>query len=136
MVPANLPPWIFSGHLTPKWSQIGARNRLRIQLVGGSFLDRFWTTFGYFGGPFSGPFWDQIGPRRSQDGSKRAIENFKDPKSCICKNLKKQLVFQCFWGPEASQDEHKRLKKAPKRHLKSFKTSKKGSKNGTDKNIF
>ena len=45
---------------------------------------------------FWDPFWDQIGPRRGQDGPKRAIKSFKDPKSCICKNLKKHSVFKVF----------------------------------------
>ena len=75
-------------------------------------------------GPFWGPFWDQIGPRRGQDGPKRATKSLKDPKSCICKNLKKPLVFQGFWGPEASQERLQRPMKAPKRHPKTSKTSK------------
>ena len=78
-----------------------------------------------FWGPFWRPFWDQIGPRRDQKESKRAIESLKDPKSCILKNLKKAYVFQGFWGPDASQESLKRPKKAPKRHPESFKTSKK-----------
>ena len=36
-------------------------------------------------GPFWGPFWDQIGPRRGQDGPKRATKSFKDQKSYIFK---------------------------------------------------
>ena len=71
------------------------------------------------------PFWDQIGPRRGQDGPKRAIKSSKDPKSCICKNLKKPLVFQGFWGPKASQESLRRPKKAPKRHPKSSKAQQK-----------
>ncbi len=32
----------------------------------------------------------------SEDGPKRATKSFKDPKSCICKNLKKLLFFAGF----------------------------------------
>ena len=35
----------------------------------------------------------------------------EDLKSIISKHLRKLLVFQCFWGPEASQEDYK---KAPK----------------------
>ena len=52
-------------------------------------LATFWTTFG----AILGPIWDQIGPRRGQDEPKRAIKTFKEPKSCIFKNLKQPLVF-------------------------------------------
>ena len=75
--------------------------------------------------PFWRPFWDLIGPRRGQDGTKRAIKDSKDPKSCICKNLKKPLVFQGFWGPGTSQESLRRPKKATKRHPKSSKTQQK-----------
>ena len=50
---------IFRGHLTAKWSQIGAQNRLRIHLVGGSFLDtfldHFWVILGAIFGTVLGP---------------------------------------------------------------------------------
>ena len=90
-------------------------------ILGVMFWTSFWRLFGPLWGPFWGPFWDQIGPRRGQDGPKRATKSFKDLKSCICKKLKKPSVFQGFWGPEASQQ---RPMKAPKRHTKSSKTSK------------
>ena len=87
-------------------------------------MDHFW-------GHFGAPFWDQIGPGRRQDGTKRAIESFKDPKSCNYKNLEKPVVFSGFWGPEAFQESLRRPKKSPKRHLKSSKTQPKTeSKNG------
>ena len=88
------------------------------------FLDHFW-------GPFWGAFWDQIGPRRGEDGPKSATKSFKDPKSCICKKLKKPSVFEGFWGPEASQERLRKPQKAPKRDLKSSKTSKNMKKNVT-----
>ena len=71
-------------------------------ILGVIFWTSFWRLFGPLWGPFWGPFWDQIGPRRGQDGPKRATKSFKDLKSCICKKLKKPTVFQGFWGPEAS----------------------------------
>ena len=39
-------------------------------------------------------------PKRSQDEPKSTIKSPKVPKTCICKNLEKPLVFQGFWGPE------------------------------------
>ena len=47
-------------------------------------------------GPFWGPFWEQIGPRRGQDEPKRAIKSFKDKKSYIFKNLKNNLFLKVF----------------------------------------
>ena len=72
---------------------LGPKIVLKFTFLGVVFWTTFWTTFGQFWGPFWGPFWDQIGPRRGQDEPKRAIESFKDPKTCICKNLKKPSVF-------------------------------------------
>ena len=42
------------------------------------FSNNWWTNFG--------PVLDQIGPSRGQDGPKRAIKSFKDPKRCISTN--------------------------------------------------
>merc|ERR1711976_1016593 len=61
-------------------------------------------------------FWAQW-----QDDPKRAIRSFKEPKSCIFKNLKKTSRFWRFLGPEASQESLKRPKKALKRNPKSSK---------------
>ena len=44
------------------------------QIISGPILRSFWDLF-----------WDQIGPRRGQDKTKKAIKSFKYPKSCICK---------------------------------------------------
>ena len=95
----------------------------------------FWTLFGTHLGPFWGPFWDQIGPRRGEDRPQRATKSFPDPKSCICKNIKKQFVFLGLWGPEASQERLQRPMKAPKRHPKSSKTSKTKDPKMNPKNI-
>ena len=94
-------------------------------ILGVIFWISFGTLFGQLLGPFWGQFWDQIGTGRRQDGTKRAIKSSKDPKSCICKNLKKPSVFQGFWGPKASQESLRRPKKAPKREPKSSKTQQK-----------
>ena len=56
-------------------------------------------------------------PKRGQDEPKRAIRSFKEPKSCIFKNLKKPTFF-VFLDAEASQENFKRPEKAPKRHPK------------------
>ena len=93
--------WDCSG-APPRWSILGSilgpKIGLKFTFLGVVFWTTFWTTFGQFWGPFWGPFWDQIGPRRGQDEPKRTIESFKDPKSCICKNLKQTFCFSRFLG--------------------------------------
>ena len=69
-------------------------------------------------GTILGPILGPDRPKRGQDEPKRAIRSFKEPKSCIFKNLKKPLVFLVFLDPEASQENLKRPEKAPKRHPK------------------
>ena len=102
---------------------LGPKTAIFLVILGGIFWTSFLTLFGQLWGPFWGPFWDQIGPRRGQDGPKRATKSFKDLKFCFCKNLKTRSVFQGFWGPEASQQRLQSSMKAPKRHTKSSKTS-------------
>ena len=63
---------------------------------------------------FGDPFWDQIGPRRGQDGPKRAIKSFKDPKTCIYEHLKKLKVFQGFWGPRPPKIASKSPRRLPR----------------------
>ena len=86
--------------------------------------------------PFWDQFWGRNRPQRSLDGPMRPIKSFKDPKTCICKNLKKPSVFQGFWGPEASQKSLRKPKKAPKRHPRSSKALKKGIRKWTPKLSF
>ena len=82
--------------------------------LGGIFWTSFWTIVGQFWGPFWGPFWDQIGPRRGQDWPKRAINSFKDPKACICKNLKNLMFFKVFWGPRPPKTASKSPRRLPR----------------------
>ena len=59
-----------------------------------------------------------------QDGPKKDLKSLKVPKNSNCKKrdfTKGELYFLSLGG---SQDEHKRLKMALKRHLKCFKTRK------------
>ena len=115
-------------HLDPFWGPFWGPKFVIFDIFGVIFWISIWTIFGPVLGPFWGPFWDQIGPRRAQDGPKRAIKSFKDPKTYIGKNLKTPLVFLMFLGSKAAQDSLKKHKKAPKRHPKSSKTPKKGAK--------
>ena len=69
-------------------------------------------------GTILGPILGPDRPKRGQDEPKRAIRSFKEPKSCIFKNLKKNYSFLVFLDPEASQENLKRPEKAPKRHPK------------------
>ena len=68
-------------------------------------------------GTILGPTLGPDRPKRGQDEPKRAIRSFKEPKSCIFKNLKKPTVFDGFWvqrppkrasrNPKISQEEPK-----------------------------
>ena len=59
-----------------------------------------------------------------QDGLKKDIKSLKVPKSNICKKKCFSIRKPYFLSPGGSQGEHKTLKTALKRHLKSFKTQK------------
>ena len=58
----------------------------------------FRTLFGPILGLFSDPVWEQLGPGKRHDGTKRVIKSFKDPTSGTCKNLQKTSVFSLFFG--------------------------------------
>ena len=77
-------------------------------------LENFWC-------PFLGPILGPDRPKRGQDEPKKLIRSFKEPKSCIFKNLKKTFIFLVFLDSEASQENIKRPEKAPKRHPKRSK---------------
>ena len=62
-------------------------------------------------GTILGPTLGPDRPKRGQDEPKRAIRSFKEPKSCIFKNLKKPKVFYCFW----IQRPPKRTSRGPRR---------------------
>ena len=66
---------------------LGFQNNLFFIYFQGRFLISVYNFFGRVLGPFWGPFWDQIGPRSSQDGPKRAIKSFKDPKTSSYEKL-------------------------------------------------
>ena len=118
---------------SPSWpilgSILGPKIGLNFTFLGVIFWSSFWTIFGPLWGPFWGPFWGQIGPRRGQDGLKRAIKSFKDPKICICKSLKKPSVFQGFWGPRLP----KTASKSPRRLPRGTQRAPKPEKNRTQK---
>ena len=71
-----------------------------------------------------------------QDDSNEDIKSLKVPKNIIFKKCDFTIGKQYFSRLGGSQEEYERFRKAPKRHLKSFKTSKKGSKNGTKTQLF
>ena len=62
--------------------------------------------------------------KKRQHGPKKVLKSFKVPKSSICKTYDFTMVKPYFSSLGGSQDEHKRLKTALKRHLKCFKTRK------------
>ena len=59
--------------------------------------------FGAIWEPILGAILGPNRPKRSQDGPKRSIKIPKVAKTYNCKNLKKPLVFQGFWGSKAFQ---------------------------------
>ncbi len=69
--------------------------------------------------------------KKRQHGPKKVLKSLKVPKSSNCKKCdftEKKIYFLSLGG---SQDKHKRLKTALKRHLKRFKTPKKWFQNLT-----
>ena len=104
----------------------------------GLFLGPFFgPIFEHFFDHFWGPFWDQIGQRSGEDGPKRATKSFKDPKSCICKNLNKNIGFLRFLVsrglPREAPEAHEGSQEAPK-ELQDLEN--KGSKNEPEKYQF
>ena len=57
------------------------------------YMDNLGFFFGAYLGNFLGFILGPDRPKRGQDEPKRAIRSFKEPKSCIFKNLEKPLVF-------------------------------------------
>ena len=82
-------------------------------------------------GSFWDPFWDQIGPRGAKMGPREPFRASIYRKTAFANTLTKTCSFSMFWGSRAVQDSLGRPETAPKRHLKSSKTSKKGVKKWT-----
>ena len=88
---------------------------------------RFWTRFSVFGCPFWVHFGSHFGVKETmmrRAGPKKDLKSLKVPKSSNCKKCDFTEAKPYFLSLGGSQDEHKRLKTALKRHLKSFKTRK------------
>ena len=62
--------------------------------------------------------------KKLQDGHEKDIRSFKVQKNIISQKCYFPMQKQYFLSLGGSQDERERLRKAPKTHLKSFKTSK------------
>ena len=77
------------------WPKMGSYNRLCgfQKKWKKKKLDYFGFFLGAFLGTLLGPILGSDRPKRGQDELKRAIRSFKEPKSCIFKNLKKPTVF-------------------------------------------
>ena len=101
-------------------------------------MDNLGFFFGAVLGTILGPILGPDRPKRGQDEPKRAIRSFKEPKSCIFKNLKKPPVFEGFWvrrPPKRASRDPRRLsrgtQRAPKPPKKIQKVIKKLVKNST-----
>merc|ERR1711963_944342 len=80
-------------------------------IFGVIFWPTFWSLFGPLLGTILGPTLGPDRPKGGQDEPKRVIRSFKEPKSCIFKNLKKPQVFEGFWVRRPS----KRASRDPRR---------------------
>ena len=88
-------------------------------------LVQFWVHAGSILGSVLGSILGLEWAKRRQDDPNEEIKGLKVPKSSIYKKCGFTIGKASFSRLGGSQDEHKRLRKAPKRPLKSFKTSKK-----------
>ena len=84
------PSWIILGPI------LGPKIGLEFMFLGVIFEQFFGPLLDHFGGHFGRRFGTRSGAKMSPRG--RAIESFKDPKTCICKNRKKLNVFLRFLG--------------------------------------
>ena len=91
MVPANLPPWIFSGHLTPKWSPKMVQKLLKNETKNVTNLD-----------PILGLEWAKM----RQDDSNEDIKSLKVPINIIFKKCHftnwKNHTFHVLEAPKMS----------------------------------
>ena len=75
--------------------------------------------------------------KKRQDGHKKDIRSVKVQKNIMYTKCYFPIRKRYVLSLGGSQDERERLRKAPKTHMKSFKTSKnKGSKSGPNNLVF
>ena len=109
------------------WSVLGLKTGLRWVQDGHKMgskksakkneLDYFGFFFGAFLGAILGSILGSDRPKTGQDEPKRAIRSFKEPKSCIFKNLKKPSVFSVFGSrgfPREPQEAREGSQETPK----------------------
>ena len=87
-------------------------------------LVQFWVHFGSILGFVLGSVLGLEWAKMPQDDSNEDIKSLKVPKSIIFKKCDFTFRKPYFLRLGSSQEEYERFRKAPKRHLKSFKTSK------------
>ena len=93
----------------------------------------FWSLFGKLLKPILGPILGPDRPKRGQDEPKRLIRSFKEPKSCIFKNLKKPCVFQGFWVQRPPRRSSRGPRRLPRGTQRAPKNQKKKIQNLTQK---
>ena len=91
----------------------------------GPIFGQFFADFGASSGSISGAILESKWAKKRQHGPKKVLKGLKVPKSSNCKKCDFTKGKPYFSSLGGSQDEHKRLKTALKRHLKRFKTRKK-----------
>ena len=90
----------------------------------GQILVQFWVHFGSILGFILGSVLGLKWAKMRQDDSNEDIESLKVPRNILSKKCDFTIGKQYFLRLGGSQEEYVRFRKAPKRHLKSFKTSK------------
>ena len=112
---------------------LGAKIGTFLVIVGVIFWTTFLSLFGPLLGPILGPILGPDRPKRGQDEPKRAIKTFKEPKSCIFKNLKKPSVFLGFWVQRLPKRASRGPRRLPRSTQRAPKPQKKGIQKGTQK---
>ena len=87
-------------------------------------LVQFWVRFESILGSDLGFFWGLEWAKMRQDDSNENIKSLKLPRSIIFKKCDFTTGKPYLLSLGGSQEEYERFRKVPKRHLKSFKTSK------------
>ena len=110
----------FDPKMAPKIGQKLRKNGTKNGTILGPILGPFWVDLMSVLGSVLGLEWAKM----RQDGSNEDSKSLKVPRSIIFKKCDFTIGKQYLLSLGGSQEEYERFRKAPKRHLKSFKTSK------------
>ena len=112
------------GFWTPKWTPTLVPKLLKMESKSGHIFKYLFLICGLRVGSMFGAILDLERAMMCQDGPKKDLKSLKVPKSSNCPKCDFTEGKPNFLSLGGSQDEHKKLKTALKRHLKCFKTRK------------